>query len=570
MKRFIALLGTLVLIAACGPGGQTAPGGATTQEEKPVPGGRIVQSAISDVKTFQPVISTDTASSTGWGYVYLGLLRSNPDTGDLMPGLADKFTLSPDGLTVTYTLRDGLKWSDGQPFTMEDYKYTVEAVARSKKTVRKSTLQDIVGWKDYVDGKADTVSGLTVKDAGKTIEIKLGRVFCPALRNLSGAGAGGILPRHHFVKVWDNKSTDVTKNIDDNPLNMAPPASMGPFVFKEFKPGVQTTYTANESYYLGKPLVEEWILKVYGDTSAVKAALLTGEVHFAGAAPTDVEELQNAGRDRLDFHRIKGVSSYNYIGWNQKAAKAPWLASKDVRQALWHGLNVKAIIDRIVLGYGHQVFAHTPQASWAYSEEGLNKYPYDVAKAKQLLEKAGAKMGPDGVYRWTNGQPMQMRIETNQGNKTRETILEVAQEQYKQIGIKIDPLLESFPALLDRTDPGTDYEGFIIGWSLGLDPDMYSIFHSSQQGKNQFNNVFFTNAEADAAMLAGRNGPDCTTSARKSQYQKVNKILNEEAPYTFLFTGDSLTFASKSLKAFQPKQYSAQSLWNVEKWWLKR
>jgi len=241
-----------------------------------------------------------------------------------------------------------------------------------------------------------------------------------------------------------------------------------------------------------------------------------------------------------------------------------------VRQALAYGLNVKTIVDKIVLGYGHQVFAHTPQASWAYSEDGLNKYPYDVTKAKGLLEKAGAKMGTDGIYRWTDGKPMQMRIETNSGNKTRETILEVAQEQYKLIGIKIDPLLEAFPALLDRTDPGTDYEGFIIGWSLGLDPDMYAIFHSSNQGKGQFNNVFFTNAEADAAMVAGRNGPDCGTAARKTQYQKVNKTLNEEAPYTFLFTQDSLVFANKNLKAFEPKQYSSQSGWNIEKWWLKR
>ncbi|MGQ0535051.1 MAG: ABC transporter substrate-binding protein, partial [Methanobacteriota archaeon] len=248
MFRFAALVLVSAMVAvACGPAGPTAP---VTKEETPVPGGRIVESSISDVKTFQPVISTDTASRSGWEKVYLSLLRSNPDTGELEPGLAEKFVLSADGLTVTYTLRDGLKWSDGVPFTGEDYKYTAEAVGRSKKTVRKSTLQDIVGWKDYVDGKADQVTGIQVKDAGKTIEIKLSKPFCPALRNLSGAGAGGILPKHHFVKVWDNKSTDVAKNIDENALNMAPPASMGEFIFQEFKPGVQTSYTANPSYYL--------------------------------------------------------------------------------------------------------------------------------------------------------------------------------------------------------------------------------------------------------------------------------------------------------------------------------
>ncbi|MEK7284232.1 MAG: ABC transporter substrate-binding protein [Chloroflexota bacterium] len=572
MRRLLAAFGAALLVAtACGPtgpssGGPTAPGA----EEKPVAGGRIVEGAISDVKTLQPVISTDTASSGAWSNFYIGLIRSDPDTGDLEGGLADTFELSKDGLTVTYRLRDGLVWSDGQPFTSDDYKYTVEAVARSKKTVRRSTFQDIVGWKDYVDGKADEVKGLQVKDGGKTIEIQLSKVFCPALRNLSGAG-GGILPKHHFVKGWDNRTTDTTTNIDDHPLNMTPPASMGPFVFKEHKPGVQVTMTRNEKYYRGAPLIEEWIIKAYADQVAIKAALLTGEVSYGSVQPADVEEVQNAGKEILNFHRQKGVSGYNYIGWNQKAAKAPWLADKRVRQALWYGIDATSIIKNIVLGYGHQVYGHTPQASWAYPDDkDFSKYAYDPNKAKQLLEQAGATMGPDGLYRWRDGKPMQMRIETNQGNKVRETILQIAQEQYKKIGVKIDPLLESFPALLDRTDPGTDYEGFILGWSLGLDPDGYSIWHSSQQGKNQFNNVFFTSPETDKALETGRNGPDCIVEARKKAYATFNKVLNEEAPYTFLYTQDSIVFFTKSLQNIQPKTYSSGSGWNLEKWWIKR
>src|SRR5262249_16086082 len=152
--------------------------------------------------------------------------------------------------------------------TGDDYKYTAEAVARSKKTVRKSTLQDIVGWKDYVDGKADEVTGIKVKDSGKTVEITLNKAFCPALRNLAGAGASGILPKPSFQAAWDNQSTDVTKNIDDHPMNMAPPASMGPFVFKEWKPGVQISMTRNDKYYRGAPLLDEYIIKVYADQVA--------------------------------------------------------------------------------------------------------------------------------------------------------------------------------------------------------------------------------------------------------------------------------------------------------------
>src|SRR5207247_3535242 len=180
------------------------------------------------------------------------------------------------------------------------------------------------------------------------------------------------------------------------------------------------------------------------------------------------------------------------------------------------GINVDAIVQKIVFGLGTKALANNPPVSWAYDGSGLTDYKLDVAKAKSLLEQAGAKMGSDGVYRWSDGSPMKMRIETNQGNNARETILQFAQEQYKQIGIQIDPLLESFNALLDRTDPGTDFEGFIIGWSLGADPDPYSIWHSSQQGKGQFNNVGYVNATVDQALIDNRNGPDCSQTARKA------------------------------------------------------
>lgn len=568
MKRFAALFGVALLV---GTGCSQAPGPTTgspaAPTEKPVAGGRLVISQVGDPKTLQPVISTDTTSSAAWDKVYLGLTRNNKDTGETEGQLAkDAPALSSDGLTLTWTLRDNLVWSDGTPFTGEDYKYTVEAVARSAKTVRKSTIQEIVGYADYRDGKTDSIAGITVSADGKTITVKLTKVFCPGISALGGAGAGGLLPSKHFKAHWDNKSTDTKKNIDDNPLNNAPPASMGPWVYVSQTPGTEVRYKANDKYFRGKPYIDELIIKNYADTAAIKAALLTGEVSYATIQASDYEEVSKA--ELLKGHRFPGYG-YTYIGWNQKAAKAPWLASREVRQALWHGINVDAIYQRIVFGLAARQFGHLPKPSWSYpGEDQFNKYPYDVNKAKQLLEQAGAKMGSDGIYRWTDGNPIAMRIETNSGNKTRETILEIAVEQYKQIGVKIEPVLEAFNVLLERTDPGPDYEGFIIGWSLGLDPDSYSIWHSSQQGKGQFNNVGYSNPKSDAALEAGRNGPDCSKEARKKQYAIHDKELNNDAPYTFLYNQDSLLFMNKKLQGTAPTGIS--TVWNVHEWWVKQ
>lgn len=578
MRRYLSIVGALVLVAsAC----SQAPTGTTTTTQsaapataaaQPVRGGRVVTGSISDVKTFLSVIATDSASLDQTGWLYLGLTRSNPDTGDQEGLLAEKFSVSPDGRKVTYTLRPNLVWSDGQPFTMEDYKYTAEAVARSKASPDKSQFADITGWKDYVDGKADEVAGIKVTDGGRSVEVSFDKVNCVAVRNVASAGRG-ILPKHHFVKDWNNKTLDKDKVIDTHPLANKPPASMGPFTFKEHQSGVQTILVANDKYFKGRPNIDEFITKVYADQVAIKAALLTGEVTYSSSIqPLDVEEVQNAGKEVLALHRLRGVGSYNFLGWNLASAKAPWLADKRVRQALTFGIDVKTIVDKVLVGWGHQVYAHIPQASAFYDGTGLNSYPYDVNKAKSLLESAGAKMGADGIYRWTDGKPMQFRIETNQGNKVRETILEVAQEQYKKIGLKIDPLLESFPALLDRTDCcNPDFEGFILGWGgIAGDPDSAAmgIWHSQNIKKGGFNFISYKNPELDKVLEQASRGPDCSFETRKKLYAQYSKTLNDDVPYTFLFTQDAPFFVNKVLKGVEPKTYS--TIWNIEQWYIKR
>jgi peptide/nickel transport system substrate-binding protein len=571
MRRLISILGATALVAtACAgsttPTASSAPSATAAATQAPVPGGRLVIAQTGDPKTFQPVISTDTTSSAAWNKVYTTLTRANKDTGETEGELAkDAPTQSADGLTLTWTLRDNLKWSDGTPFTGDDYKYTVEAVARSAKTVRKSTIQDIVGYADYKDGKTDSMEGVKVSADGKTITVQLTKVFCPGIAALGSPAGGGILPSKPFKAVWDNKTKDITKNIDDNALNNAPPASMGPWIWVSTTPGTQIQYKANPNFFRGEPYIKELIIKNYADTSATKAALLTGEVSYASIQAADYEEVNKA--DILKGYRFPGYG-YTYIGWNAKAAKAPWLASRDVRQALWYGINVDAIYQKIVFGLAARQYGHLPKPSWAYpGDDQFNKYNFDPAKAKSLIEKAGGKMGSDGYYTWTDGKPISMRIETNSGNTTRETILQIAVEQYKAIGVKIEPVLEAFNVLLDRTDPGTDYEGFIIGWSLGLDPDSYSIWHSSQQGKGQFNNIGYSNPTVDAALIAGRNGPDCSKPARQKQYNTIDKELNNDAPYTFLYNQDVLLFMNKKLQGTAPTTISTTH--NIEQWWIK-
>ncbi|OLD51326.1 MAG: hypothetical protein AUI58_08020 [Chloroflexi bacterium 13_1_40CM_2_70_6] len=544
------------------PTGQPSTGGET-----PVPGGTLVRAATGDPKSFNPILVTDTTSNLFIGQVYLSLLRRDPKTGELIGGLAEKFDLSKDGLTLTYTLRDGLKWSDGAPFTGDDYKYTAEATVRSRRTTRATAFVNVVGADDYKTGKADEIKGIQVKDGGKTIVVTFNKTLCTAVEDLSGAGAGFILPSKPYKQYFDPRTTDTSKTIDDNPLNMAPPASMGPWIFKEFKPGDRATYSKNPNYYLGAPLIDELIIKVYSDSAAIKAALLVGEVSWAGADPKDWDELSKV-------ESLKGFEfatyGWTYLAWNAEATKAPWLANKLVRQAMWYGLDRQAIIDKIVFGHGKLLYATQPPGNAAYKDDDLNKYPFNPQKAKQLIEQAGAKMGPDGIYRWTDGTPMKMRIETNQPNTVRETILQLAQEQYKQVGVGIDPVLESFNTLLERIRCcGKDFEGWISGFTgLGPDPDQWDLWHSSHVAPNEFNRWRYRNPDVDRMLDQIHTGPDCGEATRNKLAHDVDKQLNEDVPVIWIYSPNDLIFAQKTIQNFAPT--SVSTTYNIEKWWIKK
>ena len=565
MRRFVATITSAILVAVACTGTPTPSGDGTA--EKPVPGGTLVRAVTGDPKSFNPILVTDTTSYRYIEAVYQDLLRRDPKTGELTGNLAEKFELSKDGLTLTYTLRDGLKWSDGTPFTGDDYKYTAEATMRSKRTTRQNIFQYVVGAQEYKDGKADEIKGIQVKDSGKTIVITFSKTLCTAIEDLGGGGVLFNLPSKQFKQYFDPRTTDTSKTIDDNPLNMAPPVSMGPWIFKDFKPGDRATYAKNPNYFRGEPLIDEFVIKVYSDAAAIKAALQVGEVSWAAVEPKDWDELSKA--DTLKGFEFADYG-WNYLAWNAQSTKAPWLSNKLVRQALTYGLNRQAVIDKIVFGHGKLVHAAQPPANAAYKDDDLNKYAFDPNKAKQLLEQAGAKMGTDGIYRWTDGTPMKMRIETNQPNTVRETILQLAQEQYKAIGVSIDAQLMSFNTLLERIRCcNNDVEGWISGFTgLGPDPDQESLWHSRHIAPNEFNRWRYKNENVDKMLDQIHNGPDCNEGTRNKLAHDVDKQLNEDQPVTWLYSGNNLIFGQKNIQNFAPT--SVSTIYNIEKWWIKK
>ena len=573
-QRIVSTLtASMLLLAACGPASQATPAtsapAATTAPAatsapaaasgaqptaaarppavpvptiapaagQPKPGGRVILGEFADAKTLNPVTVSDVPSDVVTSRIYAALLTVDAKTGDVQPGLADKFDFSADGKTLTFTLRDGLtvqrRFSIDRSMTSSSRSWPPCAARRpitKTASIRSSERRSI----STVPPKTSRASKLTVR----TFTVTLNTSFCPALTQIGGLS---IIPKSVFGKYFDPK--DASKNLDDAPENNAPPVASGAFKFKEWVPNDHVTLVRNDNFWQ-KANIDEWVHKVYPNQDALTAALKVGEVDMAEFDPKDVQDMQGVSGVQVFKYLNLG---YTYIGWNQARGGKEFLQSKAVRQALAYGLNVDQVVSAILFGEGVKMIAHTPPVSWAYDTAGLNDYKYDPAKAEQLLQQDGWTKGSDGIYA-KDGQKLEFSMITNSGNKIRETFIQVAAEQYKQIGVNVDPKTESFEALVDRLntskdpkygDQGAhDFDSYVLGWSLGTDPDMYQVWHSTQTHPTESNYIQFKNPDLDKAIEDSRT--HCSQPERKAAIKTANQILNEQQPYNFGFAQNKL------------------------------
>ena len=562
-RTALAVFATIILAAtACGPT-QTTGGPSAAPQDNPTPGGRVIEGRASDAQRLNPAISNDDGSTLINSKIYDSLVSVNVKTGEPIPWMG-KWTVSSDSLTYSWTIDPKANWSDGKPVIAQDWLTRVKTQGRSKITPNKSTFNDVEGYQDYSSGKATSISGITIDGAdAKKFAVKFTRPFCPALLSVFGAAP---LPAHIFGKYTvDN---DPSKNVDEAPENTAPPVASGPLKFKEWRKGDQLTLVRNETYWAGAPLLDEYVLKVVADSTVVAAQLKTGELTVGLVQPGDVADLEK--QPNLKVYRWQDPG-YTYIGWKNNHPNVPALADKRIRQALAYGLDMQSVLKAVFFGEGVQMFSHHAPVSWA-AATGLNEYKYDKAKADQLIQAAGYTKGSDGFYQ-KDGKTLGWTIVTNQGNKTRETMLQVVTEQYKQLGVKINPKVEAFESLVPKLTSGsTEIETVIIGWQIGAEADAYTIWHSSsiptpQKGGNNF--VSFSNARVDQLLDIGR-GPDCSQATRKKAYQEMNQILNEEQPYNFGISGNRLLATAANIRGIEPGSFSPTGEWNIEKWWIKK
>ncbi len=449
--------------------------------------------------------------------------------------------ISPDGKTITYHLRHGVKWQDGAPLTAKDVVFTFHAIMNDKNNVQVRTgydqIQSVVAPDDY------------------TIVVHMKRLFSPIIAYfMCQQGGFPIMPAHLLEKY---------PNVNNIPYN-AKPVGSGPFIITEWVHGDHITMLANPDYYSGPPKLKEILYRFIGSTSTIKVQLQTHETDAWFRANTDVTP---------ELEKIPGIvvtkspeNLFSHIDFN---VKDPILSDLRVRKAIEYSLNRSEIVRNVTHSINTVGNSDIAEYSWAFPK-GLPMYDNDPAKARALLDEAGWKVGPDGI-RAKNGQRLELQFSLISGSSVGEKTASIVQAAGKAVGIAIG--LKEYPASVYFASAQTGgilnagkYQLGFFGWSSGVDPDNSSLYMCDQFPPKGQNNLFWCDPTLDAAEKDALATFD--RSRRTRDYEVIERELIEQVPTIFLWHSRRVDAYTKHFHGYKPSPANSAN-WNPWEWTME-
>jgi ABC-type transport system substrate-binding protein len=303
------------------------------------------------------------------------------------------------------------------------------------------------------------------------------------------------------------------------------PIGCGPFVFREWKSDQYIRLDRFEDYWEGPPNYRRYVYRIIPDLLTQEMEFYAGTVDSYAVQPHQVQRLKNDDR----FQNFSGVSfGYTYIGYNMR--RKPF-DDRRVRRALGMAVDVDKIIRFVLYGQGERITGPFVKQTDFYNH-AIQPLPYDPQGALQLLAEAGWTRNAEGWLE-KDGRQLQFTLITNSGNDLRKAILAVAQDAWKQIGIDVRTDLVEWSVFIQNRVNQLDFDALVLGWSMGIEPDLYQIWHSSQIQPQQLNFVGFANAAADDLIVKIRREYD--HDQQVDYCHRLHTIIAREQPYTFLY-----------------------------------
>ncbi|GAB4527677.1 MAG: peptide-binding protein [Anaerolineae bacterium] len=493
----------------------------------------LVGAFASDVQTFNSLLWGDSTSATVAGYLWPQLFQKDPITGATLPALAS-WEISEDGLTYTFTLQEGVMWSDGAPLTANDVKFTMEAL--KSENVQSSQA-----------GQVAAVESITVVD-DTTLEVTLTAIDCTFLDGFTL----GILPAHRFAEDYSD--------FMDNELNRNPDISGGPWILTERAADEFLVFEANPNYWRGQPQIQNLILRIIPEATVRQQALLTGEIDWVSIASDEAAEYAGEGFNIvvLQIQRLAVLAmniadpsnpqnAYDAEGNPIDQGHHPIFGDVRVRQAVAMGYDKDAIVASGPEGTARIVGPVAPVVTWAYNDE-VTPFAYDPDAANAMLEEAGwVDADGDGVRECQGclyaeeGAPLSFTLfQTPTGGALADTSALVIQDQLRALGMEVNLETKEFGAVFQDDILAQTFDAFItpLGWG-NSDPHTLTnvMLNSSIDAVGApLNFVSYSNPEVDALIEQARTVPGCGIEERGDIYKEIQRIAYEDVAFDWVWT----------------------------------
>lgn len=502
-------------------------------------GGEYIEGIVGQPQDINPLLASSNQTDADISQlVYSGLFKYNGE-GQVVPDLAEGYSLSSDHTTYTVHLRKNATWQDGQPVTADDVIFTIGLLSDpSYKSPLRSNWQGIT----------------TTKIDNYTLQFKISVPYAPFLDNLTF----GILPKH----LWDSVSSD---NFSLNPLNLEPIGS-GPYKFDSMQKdgsGNILSYSldANPTYFDGRPYISKITFDFYTDENSALADLNSKKI--MGISVLSSQNVANIKNKKSVTVYKFNIPRYYAVFFNQTHSLP--LSDSSVRLALDYATDRQAIINQILNGDGQPVYSPFLPGMLGYSTN-IGAHQFDLNKANQILDAAGWTRGTDG-FRAKDGTALQINLVTTDWDQLSQTA-EILKDQWAKVGAKVN--VSSYPIsdIQQNYIRPREYDALLFGQVIGADPDPYSFWDSDNKKDPGLNLSLYGDSTSDNLILNGRT--EFNPEKRAQDYIQFQQGLEKAVPAVFLYSPEYIYPTSASIHGLNAQTLVSPEdrFWNVNQWYI--
>jgi peptide/nickel transport system substrate-binding protein len=532
-------------------------------------GGKLITSLRSEPQTLNPVTALDIPSRKVLALMNADLIHINRYTQGTEPALAKSWKVSSDGRRYTLQLRQGIRFSDGQPFDADDVVFTFQVVLDEKTHSPQRDLL-VIGGRPLAVQKIDSQS----------VQFEIAQPDAAAERLFDSVA---VLPRHTLEKAYRDGTLDQAWKLTANPEQIV---GLGPFRLKEYVPGQRIVLGRNPYYWKADrqgnrlPYLDEVVFLVVPSEEAEVMRFQAGDTDLISALSS--ENFSVLGKEQTErgyelYDQGPGLQ-YEFLFFNlnelksnslnQIARKQKWFELINFRQAVSSAIDRESIIQLVYRGRAAPLWSHVTPGNKSWVNSALLRPPRSLIRARELLTGAGFSWKPDGTLIDGQGQAVDFTIATAAGNTQRAKIATIVQEDLSQLGMKVHIVPLEFGSLVARVFQTFDYEACLLGLVSGdADPNPEMNVWLSTGATHLWDLSKGHPATAWQAEIDRLMVEQLTTLSykdRKRSYDRVQQLVADNLPLICLVSPNVLVGAKKNLGNFRPANLNDYTLWNVE------